>query len=428
MEISKTFRAEYIASLTSIQPFSNQQNLKLRHRIRASLAKVKLLRSIFLIVRRFFSRKRGKMHSPAKIFQATLDNSPRKDSSGQIEIKIFIVVPYFLEINGPSSHYGDLLEICKILNLDVFYVATESSSLKDINKSSFREFKGVNLIAPSQREILFSRNSLIINCGSPWIYRNIDEINSRGSLVIDYLFNHIGHTRSNTLNREKLFHTVCQHRKLLQVLQESSADDSKLTCIPIPFPDIDPLKREIDTELNSPLWVGRLSPEKGIDRLVDIAMDYFLETGRSIRVIGDGPLARNLKGGIKVGSIDFLGELSHEKTLVEITNAKVIINTSYIEGVSLVAMEALARQAFVISFDVGGMSELLWHPQMRILNDGNQGFVEHIISAEKSKPPKLGKIPGQFSAISHKESWMNLLKLSLKCLREINGTNDPINV
>jgi glycosyltransferase involved in cell wall biosynthesis len=241
-------------------------------------------------------------------------------------------------------------------------------------------------------------------------------INTSGGLVIDYLFNHVGHTWSNYHNRAKIFHTVCQHQKLLQVLRESADEATDYSCIPIPFPVVENSKDLITTKSFSPLWVGRLSPEKGVDRLIEIASDYFKESGKPIRVVGGGPLRMDLKHGIRDGSIKYLGELSHSQTLNEIASSKVVINTSYIEGVSLVAMESLASEVYVISFDIGGMSELLWHPYMNINQGDNRDYIQLLLSLEKSQPPKVGMVPQEFLKSSNVEAWRDLISFAVTCL------------
>jgi glycosyltransferase involved in cell wall biosynthesis len=209
---------------------------------------------------------------------------------------------------------------------------------------------------------------------------------------------------------------VCQHQKLLQVLRESANDANDYSCIPIPFPVVENSNALGITKSFSPLWVGRLSPEKGVDRLIDIASDYFKKSGKPIRVVGGGPLRMDLKHGIRDGSIKYLGELSHSQTLNEIASSKVVMNTSYIEGISLVAMEALASEVCVISFDIGGMSELLWHPSMSIIHGDNHDFIELLLSLENSHPPKVRTIPEEFLKFSNVESWRNLISFAVNCL------------
>jgi glycosyltransferase involved in cell wall biosynthesis len=429
LEITGTFRREFIASITSThtQDFVPQV-CHSKVSLRTRLAKVKVLRKIYKFVQHSFFLKSNRLPSPVlqlPIVSTSLDTRSVEASSIP---KIFVAVPYFLEMNGPSSHYGDLLEICKTLNLEVNYVATEKSFIEDMSNSSYRNFVDINLIGPESLRVLFSSNAIVINCGSPWIYRNIDGINASGGLVIDYLFNHVGHTWSNYHNRAKIFHTVCQHQKLLQVLQESTDDPTDYSCIPIPFPEVENSKVLGTAKNVSPLWVGRLSPEKGVDRLIDIASGYFKNSGKPIRVIGDGPLRMELKHGVRDGSINYLGKLSHIQTLSEIASSKVVVNTSYIEGVSLVAMEALASEVYVISFDIGGMSELLWHPYMNINHGDNKDFIELLLYLETFQPSKVETIPEEFLKFTNVESWRNLIISALKCLGKSNCTNDSIDL
>jgi glycosyltransferase involved in cell wall biosynthesis len=347
----------------------------------------------------------------------SLENDPGSaDHVSSLKTKIFIVVPYFLEMNGPESHYGTLLTICKSLDFDVNYVATEKSFIHSISESSFKNFNGISLIRPHELKVLFSKNSLIVNCGSPWIYRNIQELNAAGSLIIDYLFNHVGHTANNLLHRDILFHTVSQHKKLNQILVESTNDSWKYSCIPIPFPKVGKSNNLLESKKENILWIGRLSPEKGVERLVEISRQYFKQTGKSIRVIGGGKLAKELQRGIQLGSIDFAGELSHSQTLKEIEFSKVVINTSFVEGVSMVAMEALSSGSFVVSFDVGGMSELLWHPQMRINRETIQDFVQLMISLENTEVENMENLPLEYEHHSHTRSWTDLLITARRCL------------
>jgi glycosyltransferase involved in cell wall biosynthesis len=327
--------------------------------------------------------------------------------------KMFLVVPSFLEMNGPLSHYGDLLEIGKSLDMNVFYVASEQNYEEEFKEGSFKDFEEVKLLDASGLNNLFAAKSIVINCGSAWVYRNLESLSARGNLVIDYLFNHVGHTASNLRAQHHLFHTVCQHHKLLQILQESTGHKNSYSCIPIPFPVQTKNNIDYDQRSDSPLWVGRLSPEKGVDRLVTIATDYFSQTGIPIRVVGSGPLGKTLKSNIISGSIEFLGGLSHEKTLVEIANSKVVINTSYIEGVSLVAMESLALGAYVVSYNIGGMSELLWHPQMKIQDGDSKDFVSFLVDLSKnSRISEVPITPVTFTRLAQQESWKKLLNLA----------------
>jgi hypothetical protein len=78
-----------------------------------------------------------------------------------------------------------------------------------------------------------------------------------------------------------------------------------------------------------------------------------------------------------------------------------------------VALEAIACGATVISFDVGGMSDLLWSTQMKIYDGDLRGFVKLMIEAQRHSLT-IEKIPAEFSVDSHKDSWNQLINMALK--------------
>ena len=417
MEITKQFRVEFFNAITYQSAAPNSPSSYTSHNgLRARLSKFRLLRFCYQRTRNGFRYLKSSIAN-IRISSRSHEKIPGTVVAGiDSRIKVFIVLPYFLEMNGPASHYGALIEICKSLNLNVYYVASEKSYKKDPGNSSFDGFIQVNILEPQDLNYLFAEKSLVINCGSPWIYRNIDGLTGKGTLVIDYLFNHVGHTWSNLTYRQKIFHTVCQHSKLLQIMQETTLDSNAYSCIPIPLPLFSALEEVSLRGGDFPLWVGRLSPEKGIDRLIDIASNYFKQTGKPIRVIGTGPNAKDLKPGILNGSIDYLGELPNSKTLEVIQESSLVINTSYIEGVSVVALESLALGATVISFDVGGMSDLLWHPRMKICDGSIVDFVELMVKGELMGNSMEVSIPTEFTQESHEVSWKKIILTTQKIL------------
>jgi glycosyltransferase involved in cell wall biosynthesis len=344
---------------------------------------------------------------------STLDYKEKVESA-------YLILPNFLEVNGPDSHYGEMLKMLQNFGLKVHYVATESSSLKTWEVSSFSNFSNVEVIFPdSLIRLLRAKKSVFINCGSPWFYRNSSFLAKNQNVLIDYLFNHVGHTRSNILIRDLLFHTVCQHQALATVLSETDPSMYQYSCIPIPFPKINPVMSKPVKETSNPLWVGRLSKEKGIDRLAKIAKEYYSRSGEPIDVIGSGPLLYKIKDLSLNGKINYLGELSHKQTLEKIESAKTVFNTSYIEGVSLVALESLSLGTAVLSFNVGGMNDLIWHPGMNIWNDANDliGFSKKIFEINSNLIDKTEfQIPFSYTQEFQKEEWKKIIDFALTTL------------
>ncbi len=115
------------------------------------------------------------------------------------------------------------------------------------------------------------------------------------------------------------------------------------------------------------VFVGRLSPEKGIATLIDAArrMD-----GRRIKVIGGGPLEQELRKAARgMGSrFEILGQIPHAETLEAVRRARVLLFPSvWYEGLPTTILEALACGVPVVASRLGAMSEML--------TDGQEGFL-----------------------------------------------------
>src|ERR671931_184587 len=101
------------------------------------------------------------------------------------------------------------------------------------------------------------------------------------------------------------------------------------------------------------LFVGRLSPEKGIAELVAAT------EGMNLVVAGDGPLRRLVPST--------LGFVPHEELGALYDRAAVVVCPSYREGLPLCVLEAMAHGKPVVASAVGGIPELV--------EDGVTGFL-----------------------------------------------------
>lgn len=119
--------------------------------------------------------------------------------------------------------------------------------------------------------------------------------------------------------------------------------------------------------------VGRLSPEKGFDRLL-LIWEKFIVNNKSyvLKIVGDGQekekltqLAQSLNIS---DSLIFTGFLSNDETVKEIRKSEIYAMTSVHEAFGLVLLEAITQGTPIIAYDVrvGPRS---------IIKDGYNGFL-----------------------------------------------------
>jgi glycosyltransferase involved in cell wall biosynthesis len=117
---------------------------------------------------------------------------------------------------------------------------------------------------------------------------------------------------------------------------------------------------------------ARLSPEKGLSFLIH-ALKLLQDDGHEIelRLAGDGPSRRGLEGlAKKLGISDrvrFLGYLGEDEVIRELQTADLFVLPSFVEGLPVSAMEAMAVGVPVIATNIAGTSELIEHGKTGLL-------------------------------------------------------------
>lgn len=125
------------------------------------------------------------------------------------------------------------------------------------------------------------------------------------------------------------------------------------------FVDPDPGPRDGPGE--TVLFVGRLSPEKGLRTLIK-AWEHLC--GRvPLRIAGDGPLRPELEAEVRrrgIAGITFLGRLDGPGVLSELRRARFLVFPSeWYEGLPLAIVEAFACGVPVIASRIGSMVEIV---------------------------------------------------------------------
>ncbi len=109
------------------------------------------------------------------------------------------------------------------------------------------------------------------------------------------------------------------------------------------------------------LFVGRLSPEKGIDTL--LAAWQQIGQRLPLHIVGAGPLAKRVESFAKTNpGVTYRGRLPRTEAVELMRTAKVMIFPSvWYEMFSMTAIEALSVGLPVIASNLGSMTELIRH-------------------------------------------------------------------
>lgn len=102
------------------------------------------------------------------------------------------------------------------------------------------------------------------------------------------------------------------------------------------------------------LYVGRLSPEKGILNLLSAwrQSEESNASGSRLLIVGDGPLREHVSAAVsECWSIEWVGSVSHDNLGAYYQTADVVVVPSVREGWGLVVNEALEFGCYVIASD-----------------------------------------------------------------------------
>ncbi len=176
------------------------------------------------------------------------------------------------------------------------------------------------------------------------------------------------------------------------------------------------------------LFVGRISPLKGIDQLIR-AMTY-LQNGQGLRLVilgGDENSQYEMDRLQKLSrdlhiesSVTFLGRVKHEKLPYFYSAADICVIPSYYESFGLVALESMACGTPVVANNVGNLRS--------IIHQGRTGYVvmdnaPHRL-AEKIALLLSKSSPSMKSAVSIRESvtrfsWSNIAQAIITECRRV---------
>ncbi len=114
-------------------------------------------------------------------------------------------------------------------------------------------------------------------------------------------------------------------------------------------------------------YLGRISPEKGVDVLIDAAR----RSGIPTRIAGDASLMPELSVNLPA-NVQFVGRLDREQIDAFLSDMRALVVPSvWFEVFGLVCVEALSRGIPVIASDIGGLPEVVHHERSGLLVPAN---------------------------------------------------------
>lgn len=134
------------------------------------------------------------------------------------------------------------------------------------------------------------------------------------------------------------------------------------------------------------IFVGRLAPEKGVATL--LAAWQRLKVPMPLKIVGDGPLASQIRAGAASDSrIELLGRRSPDEVLALLGNAEFLLMPSlWYENCPKTIIEAYAKGTPVIGSRLGAIEEMVEHGRTGMLFEaGNADDLAHKI-AELTAP------------------------------------------
>ena len=151
--------------------------------------------------------------------------------------------------------------------------------------------------------------------------------------------------------------------------------------------DLSKLSQEVDKRYkNQIVYAGRLSKEKGIETLLEVAKK--LPDEIHLLILGSGPEQEKIIDITKSKeNIHYLGFQKKIETLSIIRGSDVLIQPSLIEGISSTLLESMACKTPIIATKVGGNKELINHNKTGILveSENSTCLLEEILNLISNK-------------------------------------------
>jgi len=164
---------------------------------------------------------------------------------------------------------------------------------------------------------------------------------------------------------------------------------------------------------NQLIFAGRLSKEKGIEVLLDAAMQ--LPDNYHLLIAGSGPLEEKVRNlADKKVNVHYLGYQSKQNVLSLIRGSDLLIQPSLEEGISSTLLEAMACGTCILASNIEGISEIVENNKTGLLVEPNNedDLLNKILHLLPKKEKRL-RMANEGLEIVKKYDWKRVGKLYL---------------
>lgn len=205
------------------------------------------------------------------------------------------------------------------------------------------------------------------------------------------------------------------YRGAAMVLAISPSTATAVRGLGVPGDRIEVLAPGVDAPSSAPqprngfhlLFAGRWEPEKGVLEAVAVMREVIARRpGVSATVVGGGRLADRVHAAASgVAGLTVAGRVDDERLAREYAEASAVLVPSRYEGLGLVALEAQARGAVVVGYDVDGLRDATAEPSLLVDPGDVAGMVRLCVHLhdEPARREELGRAAHRW--VRERHSW-----------------------
>ena len=311
------------------------------------------------------------------------------------KVQVFLLVPFFPRIGGVEKYVRQVMGELRGRNLHVVLVVTETDAVgyfdgveemrtlghEVIKRVDFSDddlfISGINMLATA--------NSVAINFGSPWAFLNAGRFNSIFKTNVCFVFNNeISLERAVAFSNhfDEFWVAYAKLKNFFPAALQSSVHTMYTGIVPGAKSKTIIKKRGGKFTVG---FLGRLSPEKGPLEFLEVVKLARTLTDIEFIMGGEGPLEREVLSQSKtLQNFNFVGHV--QKPFEFLSSIDCLVISSLVEGIPLVAMEALSIGVPLVTRDVGGITELLSDERNGYIWNGPAEMALSLIIDIKNRP------------------------------------------